>query len=262
MPSNNLFITILATAVVVLLLIVGMVAVILYARKQKLAQALKESNYQSRLNDVSFAALRSQMNPHFIFNCLNSIKLYTEQNNSEAASEYLSKFALLIRSTLDNARREKVLLAQELESIKLYLELEAMRFKEKLIFNIAVDDNVDIDFIEIPTTIIQPYIENAIWHGLMHKPTGGNISITVKQINNNESLLIKIEDNGIGREKAAVLKSKSVEQHESYGTKITGERIALINEKYGLTATVNIKDLYNEAGQPSGTLVTLNLPIK
>jgi LytS/YehU family sensor histidine kinase len=262
MPSNNLFTTILAAVIVVLLFIVGMIAVILYARKQKLTQELKESNYQSRLNDISFAALRSQMNPHFIFNCLNSIKLYTEQNNSEAASEYLSKFALLIRNTLDNARREKVLLAQELESVKLYLELEAMRFKEKLSYSINVDDNVDIDFIEIPPAIIQPYIENAIWHGLMHKTTGGSIVINVQQTNNSESLIITIEDDGIGRKQAAALKSKSIEQHESLGTKITGERIALINEKFGHSATVNIKDIFAENNLPKGTLVTINLPIK
>ncbi|MDN3657837.1 histidine kinase [Ferruginibacter paludis] len=262
MKANSLFVAILAVAFIVLLLLLGIVGVILLARKQRLSQQLKEANLQSRINDVNFAALRSQMNPHFIFNCLNSIKLYTEQNNNEAASEYLSMFAQLIRSSLDNARREKVILSEEIATIELYLRLEAMRFKEKLLYEVAVDKNVDVDFIELPPMMIQPYIENAIWHGLMHKKEGGNINVHFAQLDNNSLLQITITDNGIGRLKAAELKSKTAEKHKSYGTQITGERIALINEKYQLSAEVKTTDLYNDLSQPSGTLITIKLPIK
>lgn len=257
-----MFTAILVITLTIFLLIIGMVIIILLSRKQRLAQQLREANFQSRLTEVNFAALRSQMNPHFIFNCLNSIKLYTEQNNNEAASEYLSKFAQLIRSTLDNARREKVILAEEIESLELYLQLEAMRFKEKLAYTVLVDKNVDVDFIEIPPMLVQPYIENAIWHGLMHKKEGGNITVRLSQVNENSLLVIVIEDNGIGRKKAGELKSKTAEKRKSHGTQITSERIALINEKYQMAAEVNTADLYNEQSEPSGTSVTIKLPIK
>lgn len=261
MQDSGFFFAIIATTLVVSLLVIGMIIVILLARKQRLAQQLKEAQLQARINDVNFAALSSQMNPHFIFNCLNSIKLYTEQNNSEAAGEYLGMFAQLIRATLHNARREKIPLGEEINTIGLYLRLEAMRFKEKLNYHVSVDDNVDTDFIEIPPMLVQPYIENAIWHGLMHKKEGGEISIRFSQDDHNDTLLITIADNGIGRTKAAELKTGKAGTHKSYGTQITGERIALINEKYGMDAQVATSDLYDAHHQPAGTLVTIKLPL-
>ncbi len=142
-------------------------------KTEQLEAQKKEAEFKRKLSEVELSALRSQMNPHFIFNCLNSIKLYTVQNDSFTASEYLTKFSRLIRLVLENSRKDKVELQSELESLRLYIEMEAMRFKEKLQYSIT--ENIDTSYTEIPPLIIQPYVENAIWHGLMHKETGGNL---------------------------------------------------------------------------------------
>lgn len=203
--------------------------------------------------------LRLQMNPHFIFNCLNSINLYIEKNDSDLASSYLSKFSQLMRLSLVHSRKEKIVLAEEITVLKLYLEMETMRFKGKLNYVFEIDENVDVDFIEIPPMLIQPHIENAIWHGLMHKNEGGKISININQDFVAQTLNIVIEDNGVGREKAAELKSKAAEKEKSYGTLITNERIAIFNQKFNANTMIHIEDLYNEDNSPAGTRVILNI---
>jgi hypothetical protein len=219
----------------------------------------KEAEFQRSLADVSMSALRSQMNPHFIFNCLNSIKLYTTQNDNVAAANYLTKFSKLIRMALENSRSKSVTLETELESLKLYIQMEAMRFKEKLKYSITVDKNVDSGFIEIPPMLLQPYVENAIWHGLMHKVDGGLIEVGVQIISGEHILAITIKDNGIGREKAAQLKSKTATTHKSFGTKVTGERLDLINQIYKTGASVTTEDVTSN-GEVAGTLVTIKIP--
>jgi len=230
--------------------------------REKAEKQLKEAEYKSRMNDTTLAALRSQMNPHFIFNCLNSIKLYTEQNNTEAASIYLTKFSKLIRSMLDNSESDSTTLTAEIELLQLYIEMEAMRFKEKLQYCIETDKGIDTDFIELPPLLIQPYVENAIWHGLMHKEEGGMIKIHISQLIEESMLVITVADNGIGREQAAALRSKMAVKQKSYGTRLTGERITLINEKYKTGASVVVTDLRDADGSACGTLVTIKLPIK
>jgi sensor histidine kinase YesM len=204
------------------------------------------------------SALRSQMNPHFIFNCLNSIKLYTTQNDTKAASNYLTKFSKLIRMALENSRSETVALAAELESLELYIQMEAMRFKEKLKYSISVDKKVDSSFIEIPPMLLQPYVENAIWHGIMHKEEGGRIDVGVQVLANENTLAITIKDNGVGRERASRLKSKTATEHKSFGTKLTGERLNLINQIYKTEASVTTEDLTSN-GEVTGTLVTIKI---
>jgi LytS/YehU family sensor histidine kinase len=221
----------------------------------------KEAEFQRSLADVSMSALRSQMNPHFIFNCLNSIKLYTTQNDNVAAANYLTKFSKLIRMALENSRSETVTLDAELQSLELYIQMEAMRFKEKLKYSISIDKNVDSSFIEIPPMLLQPYVENAIWHGLMHKEEGGQIDVGVQVLPNEHILSITVKDNGVGREKAAQLKSKSATSHKSYGTKVTGERLDLINQIYKTGASVTTEDLTSN-GEVTGTLVTIKIPFE
>jgi hypothetical protein len=221
----------------------------------------KEAEFQRSLADVSMSALRSQMNPHFIFNCLNSIKLYTTQNDNVAAANYLTKFSKLIRMALENSRSESVTLDAELESLELYIQMEAMRFKEKLKYSISIDKNVDSSFIEIPPMLLQPYVENAIWHGLMHKEEGGRIDVGVHVMPNEHTLAITIKDNGVGREKAAQLKSKTATSHKSFGTKVTGERLDLINQIYKTGASVTTEDLTSN-GIVTGTLVTIKIPFE
>ena len=229
-------------------------------RTQKKQQELLVTNQQ--LETAKLEALRSQMNPHFIFNCLNSIKLYTAQNNTEAAGIYLTKFSKLIRMALENSRSETITLQAELEALELYIELEAMRFKDKLKYTITVDKTVDSTFIDIPPLLLQPFVENAIWHGLMHKETGGLITINVVNITSQNLLQITIKDNGVGRQKSEQLRGKSTTKHKSQGTKVTAERIALINKIYKTNASVTTIDVLDNNNYVDGTLVTIKIPIE
>ncbi|MBC8153224.1 MAG: tetratricopeptide repeat protein [Bacteroidetes bacterium] len=219
-----------------------------------------EQTFEHRQAETEMAALRAQMNPHFIFNCLNSIKLYASDNEAAKASEYLTKFARLIRLVLENSRSERVTLSDELKALQLYGEMEVMRFKDKLSFRLEIDPGLETEFVEIPPLLIQPYIENAIWHGLMHKEAGGTVWVRVKQLRE-DLLQITVNDDGVGRAKAAELKSKSATKGKSFGLKMTGERIALINQVYHTQTDVQIHDLTNQQGQPAGTEVVLRIPI-
>ena len=228
-------------------------------KNEHLETEKKEAEFKTKLSEVELSALRSQMNPHFIFNCLNSIKLYTVQNDSFEASEYLTKFSRLIRLVLENSRKDRVELQSELESLRLYIEMEAMRFKEKLSY--VITENIDTSYTEIPPLLIQPYVENAIWHGLMHKETGGNISVIVDTGDTDGLLKITITDDGIGRTKAAELKSKSAVKQKSFGMRVTSERIALINQLFNTNTTVQIIDLLHKNGEAAGTQVIIQIPI-
>jgi LytS/YehU family sensor histidine kinase len=200
------------------------------------------------------------MNPHFIFNCLNSIKLYTLENDSQTASQYLTMFSQLIRLVLENSRSEKITLEKELETLRLYIELEAMRFKDKVKYQIHVSQGIDQQYTELPPLLIQPYVENAIWHGLMHKKEGGNILITITQPTEH-CLQVEIADDGIGREQAAEYKSKSATRQKSFGLKMTSERIDMINQVYGIKADVQVADLKDEMNKASGTKVIIKIPV-
>lgn len=216
--------------------------------------------FDQKLAEMEMTALRAQMNPHFIFNCLNSIKLYTTDNDSAKASAYLTKFSRLIRLVLENSRSERVTLKNELEALELYLDMEVMRFKDKLKFTIDVVPDLDTDMVEIPPMLIQPYVENAIWHGLMHKKEGGSVQIKVDQPRTNH-LHITITDNGIGRKKAASLKSKTATVNKSFGMKVTDERIVLINQMYRTNANVRVNDLMDAEGNAAGTEVMLEIEL-
>ncbi len=226
-----------------------------YKRKQ-LEKEKKNAELQKMTSELQL--LRTQMNPHFIFNCLNSIKLYAEKNDMEAATTYLSKFSRLMRLVLENSKNSQITLKQEIETIRLYLDMEAMRFKEKLQYQIIVDKNADPEYTELPPMLIQPYVENAIWHGLMHKEGGGLITVHVSE--QDEMLVISVKDNGIGREKAAALKSRLATTHKSFGMNITGERLELLNAKNKTNANISVNDLY-ENGVATGTEVIIKIPV-
>lgn len=239
----------------------------LQAEKQKAETRQREAElktmkaeFEKQLAETEMTALRSQMNPHFIFNCLNSIKLYTMQNDTAAATEYLTKFSRLMRLVLENSRRSCIPLTAELETLQLYIDMEVMRFKKKLSYSIFVAENVDLDFTEIPPLLIQPFVENAIWHGLMHKEEGGDIAVSIAMEGAN-MLNITVSDNGIGRARAAALRSKTATAQKSFGMKVTTERIALINQLYKTNTTVAIHDLVDPEGCPAGTEVTIKIPL-
>ncbi len=225
---------------------------------QKIAQV--QSAFEQKIAETEMTALRAQMNPHFIFNCLNSIKLYTLENDSVTASEYLTIFSQLIRLVLENSHSEKVTLKKELETLRLYILLEAMRFKNKIQYQIDVADSIDQEYIEIPPLLLQPYVENAIWHGLMHKKKGGSIVIDVTQPS--EHLLrIEITDDGVGRALAAEYKSKSAMRQKSFGLQITADRIHIINQLYQIQADVKINDLKDVFNNATGTKVIIQIPV-
>jgi uncharacterized membrane protein YciS (DUF1049 family) len=263
--QNRLIQYILGAGFLIFSLIAG-IFYLNYKRKQKenllLTNEIKlqESEFQSKLAETEMTALRAQMNPHFIFNCLNSIKLFTLQNNADAASNYLTKFSKLIRLVLENSRSEKVTLENELTMLQLYMEMEAMRFNEKLQFKINIDEEIDAHFIQIPPLLLQPYIENAIWHGLMHKEEGGTVLLDLTMKNDN-MLQVTITDDGIGRTAAAALKSKSATKNKSFGLKMTSERIELINQLYKSETQVRIEDLVDDKGEAAGTKVVINISI-
>ena len=226
------------------------------------AQKIKqiETAFEQKIAETEMAALRAQMNPHFIFNCLNSIKLYTLENDSLTASEYLTIFSQLIRLVLENSRSEKVTLQKELETLRLYIELEAMRFKDKVKYQINVAPEIDQQYIDIPPLLLQPYVENAIWHGLMHKKNGGNIRVDVSLLTEH-CLQIEITDDGIGRELAAEYKSKSATRQKSFGLKMTSERIDIINQVYKINADVQISDMKDGMNNSMGTKVIIKIPV-
>ncbi len=247
-------------------LLILLIAALLYMyNRMRIAQVRKEeklkASFQQQIATTEMKALRAQMNPHFIFNSLNSIQKYILQNDHFAASQYLTKFSRLIRLILDHSNQNNILLSSELDLLKLYIEMESLRFDNKFNYEIIVDKEVNAETIEIPSMLIQPYVENAIWHGLLHKDEKGNLLVHFeKNIENN--LVVTITDNGIGREKAAALKSKQVLKKKSYGMQITEDRIDIINRTQLIQATCTIVDLKDEIGNATGTSVILTLPIK
>lgn len=210
--------------------------------------------------EIEMKALRAQMNPHFIFNSLNSINKYILKSDHITASRYLTRFAKLIRLILDNSDSKEVALSDELEALNLYIEMESMRFTNKFTYSIVVDDNVSADTLQVPPLIIQPYVENAIWHGLLHKAADGKLLVSVKKTNEN-MIQCTIEDNGVGRNKAMELKSKSANSNKSLGMKLTEERLNMLNQNTSLNASIEIIDLYDDQGQGAGTKVIVTIPI-
>lgn len=226
--------------------------------KQKAQLILMDT--QQKMTEIEMQALRAQMNPHFIFNCLNSINRYIVKSDQVTASLYLTRFAKLIRLILDNSNSRTVILTNELEALKLYIEMEALRFDKKFNYSITVAKNMSTDNIDVPPLIIQPYVENAIWHGLLHKESDGRLDIHVSMIDEN-MLQCVIEDNGVGRTRSQELKSKSATSKRSLGTKLTENRLSLLNKHAQLNASVDILDLYNGNGNSNGTRVILKIPV-
>jgi LytS/YehU family sensor histidine kinase len=205
-------------------------------------------------------ALRAQMNPHFLFNSLNSIKYFIIRNQTDLAADYLTKFSRLIRLILSNSKQERVTLATELEALRLYVELEGLRFDQKFEFELVVDQNIDPEEIQLPPLLIQPFAENAIWHGLMHKTGAGKLAIRLS-LKGNE-LVCEIEDNGIGREKAAEMRSKSATRDKSLGIDITRNRLERMNLLQSPDRMIEVIDLYLPNGAACGTLVRLSIPVQ
>ena len=226
---------------------------------QQLEAERTKAGLQQKATELEMQALRAQMNPHFIFNSLNSINRFILQNNKAQASEYLTKFSRLVRLILQNSQASLITLESELESLQLYLELEAVRFDHHFEFKIIVENDLDVSALKIPPLIIQPYAENAIWHGLMHKEEKGHLEIELFQ--EEDFLCCRITDDGIGRNKAAELKSKTASTHKSMGMQITALRIEMLQKKKHLDTYIKVTDLILPDGTEGGTEVLLKIPV-
>ena len=225
---------------------------------QKLEMEKTKAALQQQAIQLEMQVLRAQMNPHFIFNSLNSINRFILQNNKALASGYLTKFSKLVRLILQNSQAPLITLETELEALQLYLDLEALRFEHHFTYAVSVAEDIDTEILKVPPLIIQPYAENAIWHGLMLKEEKGHLDIEITQ--KAEMLQIKITDDGIGRKKAATLTSKSATRHKSMGLEITANRITMLHKFNGSKSPVTINDLVNADGTPAGTEVLIKLP--
>ncbi|MGB5273053.1 MAG: histidine kinase, partial [Flavobacteriaceae bacterium] len=215
------------------------------------------SNRQQQLanNLLALKSLRTQMNPHFIFNALNSVNNYIAKNDERSANRYLSDFSGLMRAVLENSEEDFIPLTKELELLQLYLKLEHSRFPEKFDYKIRIDDQALVGGYQIPPRLLQPYIENAIWHGLRYREDKGWLHIDLAPIEGG-SLKITISDNGIGRTKSAQLKTENQKNQKSKAMGNIGKRIAILNQMYKDKVEVSIADLESDG---SGTKITLIL---
>jgi two-component sensor histidine kinase len=219
----------------------------------------KTAELQQQKVEIEMQALRAQMNPHFIFNSLNSINRFILQNDRAQASEYLTKFSKLVRMILQNSQASLITLESELESLDLYLNLESLRFNYHFDYNITVPKDLDKEVLQVPPLILQPYVENAIWHGLMHKEEKGHLDIDISE--KDDQLFLKIRDDGVGREKAKTMASKSATKHKSMGLRITENRIAILQKNGLKESPVTIHDLVNHDGTAAGTEVVIKMPL-
>jgi ligand-binding sensor domain-containing protein len=237
-------------------------ALLLLSVRFRISAIKKRESEKTEMNkliaNIESQALRAQMNPHFIFNTLSSIQHYISSNETDAALKYLSRFAKLMRKIMDNTKQPMIAVSEELEALNLYLELEKMRFEKKFDYSFKIDETIYTNYDKIPSMLIQPYIENAIIHGLLPMQGNGKLTIELKKIK--QTILCVIEDNGIGRKQSGEFKRNRVQQHKSMGMSITKERLELLNASLNSNISVEVIDLY-ENGIAAGTKVNLVIPL-
>ena len=226
-------------------------------KNDKLQNIRQQAELQERATRLEMQALRAQMNPHFIFNCLSSINCFILENETEKASDYLTRFSRLIRMVLTNSEKALITLDEELKMLKLYLDMERLRFENSFDYNITHTNDVGAETVLVPPLLLQPFCENAIWHGLMNKEGNGHLNITVRK--ENEFLICVITDDGIGRAKAGELNSVSVKKERSMGLKITTERLSLFNQDQEVNTFYETDDILDESGTVAGTKVSIKI---
>jgi len=256
----------------IVLILMLLVVFFFYSAKQKQAkktalvqQELKASQKQLALEkqyrDSELKALKAQMNPHFIFNVLNSIQEFIVLNKKDLASEYLASFAELIRSYLHFSNKGVLTLQEEVETLEKYLGLEKLRFSQNFEYSIKIDQSIESDSLFIPTMLIQPYVENAVKHGLFHKKENCRLKIEFQQQNSPKIRCI-IEDNGIGRQKSKEHRDRKLKKQKSFASQATASRLNLLNEQGHQKIGVEIIDLKDHQNNDIGTKVILDIPIK
>ncbi|MBF0648937.1 histidine kinase [Dysgonomonas sp. GY75] len=240
---TNRFNYVLLIAIVLILISLVFIAKALYSIKKKNKR-------------IALQSLRREMNPHFIFNSLNSVNQFIAQNNELEANKYLSSYSKLMRNIMETSNKDFIPLATEMEQMKEYLDLEYMRFHDKFTYKMEIDNSLDADSLFIPNMLIQPQLENAIWHGLRYKDSMGLLTLTVKPDGNH--LKVVIEDNGIGLTKSKELKTRHQKEHRSRGLNNTQERINLLNSLYHTDISISITE---KEGTESGVIVRLLFPL-
>ncbi len=240
------------------IIIYGLIAIILIIAVTsyfiyKNAQASKTANQL-----LALKSLRSQMNPHFIFNALNSVNHFVSQHDERTTNKFLSEFSRLMRLVMENSQEDFISLQKEQEIISLYLKLEHYRFRDKFEYAIDVDPSINPETIDIPPMLVQPHIENAVWHGLRYKETKGLLNLSFRK--NSHKLLVEITDNGIGRKRSIELKTENQKKQNSTGLKNIEQRLNIINRVYHSNYQITIEDL--DPATQSGTRVTIHVPIK
>ncbi|WP_282030671.1 sensor histidine kinase [Winogradskyella eximia] len=228
-------------------------------KEQQRQIEVKQLSLDNELIALKLENLRSQMNPHFIFNALNSIQEYIVLNQKILATIYLGKFADLIRTYLNHSTKGKITLQEEIDSLEMYLELEKLRFEDKLNYTITATGSLKPDQVNIPTMLIQPYVENALKHGLLHRKDDRVLEISFFINEDSNTVRCLITDNGVGREKAEEFKARSHKNHKSFATKATQDRLALLNYGKQKQIGITITDLF-EAEKPTGTKVDITIP--
>lgn len=240
------------------LIIIALILFIIYNIKIK--ESDKRLVLYENLSRLRQEALAQQMNPHFIFNTLSSIQYYINENDKKASNKYLTMFARLMRLTLNNSYQKSIPISEELEALEIYIKLEQLRFSNKFTYKINIPTNIDPQKYLIPSLLLQPFVENSIWHGIMHmSDKGGEIQINLEKTKG--ELLFTVIDNGIGRGKSAEINSKVNKTHKSLGAKITESRLRLINSSKANKLVVSYSDLINEKGMSGGTRVRIRLPL-
>lgn len=252
--KNTRFIIVASLFIVVLILLLT-ITVISFIRKREKIKTQLNKQYAN----IELKALQTQMNPHFIFNCLNSIQHFIIVNDEISASKYLTKFSMLMRKFLEHSKSNIVTLQEEIELLRLYIELEALRSKNKFNFHLKIAPDIDIFNIEIPSMLFQPFVENAITHGLLNLDKKGTLILSFEL--ENGFLIGKIEDDGVGREKAGEIQSKTFKDHASRGMEIVNERIAVLNYIENIKIEVKIFDKKDDQNNPAGTSVIIKIPI-
>lgn len=241
--------------------IAGLTYLIGKARVEQIKTREEEKTaFNKRAAELEMKALRAQMNPHFIFNVMNSIQHYMLHNDTPLAQKYLSKFAKLIRLILDNSGMSEITLAEELKALALYVELEQQRFDEMFDYIVSINSDIDTDEIIIPSMMLQPYVENSIKHGISHLNGRGKIAINITR--NTDTVFVHIEDNGVGRLGAAEWNKMNVREHISHGTAITSDRIDAYNLSNNTKINTVIIDLHDDQNNAAGTRVEISIPQK
>ena len=230
-----------------------------YKHKRDAVQRQKETALNLQVSETEMKALRSQMNPHFIFNALQSIQNFLVNHKSEEANIYLLKFSKLMRLVLENSQHSEVPLKQDIKALELYMQLESIRLQYPFTYRFHIGESIDEENDSLPPLILQPFVENAIWHGLQYKHEPGHIKISI--FKRDHTLFATVEDNGVGRSITKQGIHPILQRKESLGIKLTEERLKILNEQKAINAQFEIIDLFTSENQPSGTKVELSLPL-